>query len=89
MNKIEIYTKSWCPFCAMAKSLLKSEYLEFDEIDVTSNPGLEQEMNQRSGQFTVPQIFIDNQSVGGFDDLSHLKSSGELERLTHSLEKEA
>ena len=89
MKKIEIYSKNWCPFCAMAKSLLKSEGLEYKELDVTNNPALEQEMNQRSQQYTVPQVFIDNQPLGGFDDLYQLQSTGELVRLTQSLEKVA
>ena len=86
MKKIEIYSKSWCPFCAMAKSLLQSERLQYQDIDVTNNIELEQEMNQRSGQYTVPQIFIDNKPIGGFDDLNRMTSTGELDRLLQASE---
>ena len=81
MNKIEIYTKDWCPFCAGAKTFLQSENIEYSEIDVTSDLKREQEMIQRSGRFTVPQIFIDGASIGGYDDLVDLNASGELDQL--------
>lgn len=81
MTKIEIYTKDWCPFCAKAKVLLSSKQLEYEEIDVTSNAVHEQEMVERSRRRTVPQIFIDEQSIGGYDDLAQLNATGELDQL--------
>ncbi len=59
MNKIEIYSKDWCPFCSKAKSLLQSKQLDYAEVDITSDLAREQEMIERSGRRTVPQIFID------------------------------
>jgi NADH-dependent peroxiredoxin subunit F len=81
MKKIEIYSKEWCPFCSKAKSLLQSKQLEYVELDLTSDLQREQEMIERSGRRTVPQIFIDGQSVGGYDDLAQLNATGELDRL--------
>lgn len=79
MNRIEIYSKNWCPFCAKAKALLTSKELEYAEIDVTSNVEREAEMINRSGRRSVPQIFIDGEPVGGYDDLATLNASGKLD----------
>ena len=80
MNNIEIYSKDWCPFCSKAKSLLQSKQLEYAEIDITSDLAREQEMIERSGRRTVPQIFIDGESVGGYDDLANFNATGELDQ---------
>ena len=58
MNKIEIYSKDWCPYCSKAKSLLQSKQLDYTEIDITTDLVREQEMIERSGRRTVPQIVI-------------------------------
>jgi len=78
---IQTYSKEWCPYSAKAKALLRSKQLKFEEIDVTSDAGAEQEMIARSQRRTVPQIFIDDRSIGGYDDLSQLKATGEHEKL--------
>ncbi len=78
---LKVYSKDWCPYCAKAKALLRSKQLEFEEVDVTSDVEAEQEMIKRSKRRTVPQIFIDERSVGGYDDLSQLNATGELDRL--------
>jgi alkyl hydroperoxide reductase subunit F len=80
MPKIEVYTKEWCPYCAKAKALLKSKDLHYTEIDVTSDEARQQEMIRRSGRRTVPQIFIDGEPTGGYDDLANLNATGELDR---------
>jgi len=80
MKKIEMYTKEWCPYCAKAKMLLKSKGLEYEEKDVTSNISLEQEMIERSKRRSVPQIFIDDVHIGGYDDLASFNASGELDQ---------
>jgi alkyl hydroperoxide reductase subunit F len=79
MNRIEIYSKSWCPYCAKAKALLKSKDLGYTEIDVTDDSVREAEMIERSGRRSVPQIFIDGESIGGYDDLAASNASGELD----------
>lgn len=81
MAKIEVYSKEWCPYCAKAKALLRSKQLDYEEIDITSDAEGEQNMITRSRRRTVPQIFIDEQSVGGYDDLAQLNATGELDRL--------
>lgn len=80
MKKVEVYSKDWCPFCAKAKSLLKSKGIEFEEVDITNNVEREETMIERSQRRTVPQIFIDGESIGGYDDLAQLNSTGQLDR---------
>ena len=63
MNKIEIYTSSICIFCHRAKSLLNSKDIEYEEIDVTTQPGKRQEMIERAGAISVPQIFVNKQHM--------------------------
>lgn len=81
MKPIEIYTKSYCPYCKRAKELLRIKGVEFTEYDVTSDPAKEQEMRTRSGRSTVPEIFIADQLVGGCSELFELDEKGELDRL--------
>lgn len=80
-NNIEVYSKEWCPYCLKAKSLLKSKGLDYSILDVTSDRKLEGEMIERSHRRTVPQIFINGNSIGGYDDLSQLNATGELDRI--------
>jgi alkyl hydroperoxide reductase subunit F len=77
---IEIYSREWCPYCAKAKALLRSKGLAYREVDVTYDEDLQREMIERSGRRSVPEIFIDGELVGGYDDLAHLNSTGELDR---------
>jgi len=81
MKKIEIYSKQWCPYCLKAKSLLKSKGLSYEDIDVTEDMAQKQEMIARSGRRTVPQIFIDGEAMGGYDDISQLNATGELDKM--------
>lgn len=80
MANLEIYSKEWCPYCAKAKALLKAKGLSYQEIDVTTDEARQQEMVTRSGRRTVPQIFLDGVSIGGYDDLANLNATGELDR---------
>ena len=70
MNRIEIYSADNCPWCDRAKSLLRTRGLDFLEIDISSDPTRAEEMIKRSGRRTVPQIFIDNVPIGGFEEIS-------------------
>ena len=81
MKKVEIYTKSYCPFCKRAKELLRIKGVTFIEYDVTSDPTGEQEMHRRSGRETVPEIFVDGTLLGGCSDLFDLDEKGELDSL--------
>jgi glutaredoxin 3 len=81
LAKIRIYTTQWCPYCRMAKQLLAGKGQRWEEIDVEAEPSRRDEMIQRSGRRTVPQIWIDERHVGGFDDLAALDAAGELDAL--------
>ena len=82
MPKVEIYTKFTCGFCFRAKSLLTSKGVEFDETEISADELKRAEMLQRSGgRTTVPQIFINDQHIGGSDDLVALERSGKLDGL--------
>lgn len=84
MSKVEIYSKSWCPFCARAKEHLDSKSIAFEEIDVTTDVFKEMEMVKRSDRRTVPQIFINGHHLGGSDDLLSADQSGRLRELLNS-----
>lgn len=82
MKKIVIYTTDYCPFCVRAKRLLDLKKVSYQEVDVTHNPALRDEMMKKAeGRRTVPQIFIDEQSVGGCDDLHALEAAGKLDLI--------
>ena len=81
MSEVVIYTTNYCPYCTAAKALLRAKNVRFKEIDVTIDPSHRAEMEQRSRRRTVPQIFIDGKSIGGYDDACDLDQSGELDRL--------
>ena len=81
MNKVIMYSKNYCTYCHAAKDLLTRKNVEFEVVEIGGNDALRTEMMQRSGRHTVPQIFIGDHHVGGFDDLSAAERSGELDRL--------
>lgn len=81
MPKVFMYTTSLCPYCHMAKELLRSKGIAFEEIDVTGAGHLRAEMRAKSGRNTVPQIWIGERHVGGCDDLYALNRAGELDQL--------
>ncbi len=81
MPKVEIYTKSWCPYSVRAKDLLDRKGVHYREIDITTDSIKELEMVLRSERHTVPQIFIDDYHLGGSDDLLTADKSGQLDRL--------
>ncbi len=83
MPNVIIYTKDYCPYCIKAKSLLQRKGVnDFNEIDITNDEKLQQEMiNKSGGRKTVPQIFIGSTHVGGCDDLYALEKDGKLSNL--------
>src|SRR5512134_1496150 len=81
MPVITIYFKQTCPYCDMAKRLLASKGQIWTEIDIEAEPARRDEMIERSGRRTVPQIWIGDRHVGGFDDLAALDHAGELDAL--------
>lgn len=83
MPKIEIYTKTTCPYCHRAKALLSSKGALFREISIDNDAQQREKMIQRSGRATVPQIFINDNHVGGCDDLYALDERDGLDPLLH------
>lgn len=82
MPVVEIYTKTFCPYCWRAKLLLESKGVEYQEIGVDFGGELREVMIQRArGRTTVPQIFIGEHHVGGCDDLVALDRDGKLDQL--------
>ncbi len=82
MAKVTIYTSSLCPYCHMAKELLRAKCVAFEEVDVTGQAELRARMREKAGgRNTVPQIWIGDQHVGGCDDLMCLERSGKLDPL--------
>jgi len=78
---VTLYTSAWCPYCRRARDLLAQKKVDFSEINVEDDLKFREEMIARSNRRTVPQIFIGDKHVGGFDDLFELDRSGELDRL--------
>ena len=82
MAKVEIYTSIMCPYCSHAVRLLQSKNVNFEQIDVSMSSSLRQSMRVRAGGHTsVPQIFIDNEHIGGCNDLMALEFAGRLDAL--------
>jgi len=81
MANIRIYTTPYCPYCVRAKQLLRHKQLAFEDIDVSNDPDQRQTLIALTGQRTVPQIFINEQSIGGCDDLYALERAGRLDAL--------
>ena len=79
MQNVKMYTTAVCPYCVQAKRILKSKGVEaIEEIRIDTNPSERAAMMERTGQRTVPQIFIGDTHVGGCDDLMDLDSRGGL-----------
>jgi len=81
MSKVQIYTTSWCPYCHAAKALLDERGVAYEEIDATDDEVRADMIQRAHGRRTVPQIFIGERHVGGYDDLSALDRSGQLDPL--------
>lgn len=79
MPKVVMYLTPYCPYCSRAAMLLQRKGAAFTELRVDTDPQLRQEMEQRSGRTSVPQIFIDDFHVGGCDDLYALEAEGRLD----------
>ena len=79
MKKITIYTGPVCNYCDAAKRLLKRNSLEFNEIDISSGPEVLNEMiNKTNGKRTIPQIFFDNEHIGGYVEIRELEKNNKL-----------
>ncbi len=80
-HRVTIYTSAFCPYCVWAKQLLQRKNVGFDEIRVDRDAAQGEIMMQRSGRTTVPQIFIGDYHVGGYDDMAALDRAGKLDPL--------
>ncbi|MDP3875957.1 MAG: glutaredoxin 3 [Methylobacter sp.] len=81
MPEIQIYTTSICPYCMMAKRLLDKKGAHYSEINVDAEPGLREAMMLKTKRRTVPQIYIGDYHVGGFDELYALDQQQKLDDL--------
>lgn len=81
MKPVLVYSTRICPYCMMAKRLLGQKGVAYQEVMIDGDDDRRIEMMQRSGRRTVPQIFIGDTHVGGFDDLSALERAGKLDAL--------
>ena len=81
MAKVTIYTRPFCGYCARALSLLTDKGADFTEVEAGMDPNLRQEMMQRSGRTTFPQIFVGDQHIGGCDDMMALEREGKLDQM--------
>lgn len=81
MAKVVVYSKDHCPYCRLAKELLTAKQITFEEIRVDLDAAQLEKMMQLSQRRTVPQIFINDKPIGGYDDLAALLKSGKLDAL--------
>ena len=81
MKPVRMYTAGYCPYCTQAKRLLASKGVTPEEVPVDRDPAIRQEMMERTGRRTVPQIYVGDTHVGGFDDLAALERAGRLDPL--------
>ena len=81
MSNVIVYGTRYCPYCVAATQLLSSKGVEYEYIAVDNDQELRAEIAERSGQFTVPQIWIGEQHIGGFTDLNRITLSGSLDNL--------
>jgi len=80
MKPVKVYSTSHCPYCMRAKQLLKNKNIPFQEIDLSHDEETRGKIQDETGWMTVPMIFIGEEFIGGFDDLSALERSGELDK---------
>ena len=78
---VKIYSTSWCPSCVFAKRLLEEQNIPFEEINIEELGMSREDLGELTGGMTVPQIVINNQSIGGYEDLLQLNQSGKLKKL--------
>lgn len=81
MPNVTIYTTTWCSYCRAAKSFFQSRGIPYEEIDLTEDDAGRQDLRVRSGRTTVPQIWVGETHVGGYDDLRALDARGGLKPL--------
>jgi glutaredoxin 3 len=78
--RVRMYTTNVCPYCTRAKMLLEGKGVAFEEINVQNDPVTRDWLVKTTGRRTVPQIFINDESIGGFDEMHALDRAGELDK---------
>jgi len=79
---VTLYIRGWCSYCAAAKALLGKKGVTFEEIDIEAVPGARAEMLEKAaGRTSVPQIFIGDMHVGGYDEMAGLERQGRLDQI--------
>ena len=81
MARVLMYTTPWCGYCSAARELLQSKNVDFEEIDVSMDSKLRTEMIDKTNRTSVPQIFINEQHIGGYSDMAELEQKDELQSL--------
>lgn len=81
MARVQIYSKKSCPFCVRAKALLDRKGIAYEEIDAEHDDALRTWLVEKTGQRTVPQIFVGDRSLGGFSDIDALEREGKLDAI--------
>ncbi len=81
MTPVTVYSTTWCPWCDRAKALLKARGIAYDSVNIDEEPDFRQKLLDLTGGYTVPQIVIGEQPIGGFQQLRALDASGELCKL--------
>ncbi len=84
MARVRMYTTAVCPFCQMAERLLKAKGAEIEKIRIDLDPAERTAMMEKTGRRTVPQIYVGDTHVGGYDDLAALDRAGKLDPLLAS-----
>jgi len=79
LKKVKVYLKPFCPYCRRVKSYLQENSIDFEEIDVSNDRKLYTELKAKTGHSTVPQIFINNEFIGGSDDFFKLLEAGKID----------
>ena len=81
MTPVTVYSTTWCPWCDRAKALLNARGIEFDAVNIDDQPNFRQKLMELTGGYTVPQIVIGEEPIGGFQQLRALDASGKLAEL--------
>ena len=81
VSGVVIYTTRWCPFCVRAKALLDQKGVSYQEIPVDGDPAIRQQMAERAGRTSVPQIWIGDLHIGGCDELHAFERQGRLDAM--------
>jgi glutaredoxin 3 len=81
MARIQMYTTAWCGYCVRAKALLDARGLAYEELSLDGDPSFRRRLLELTGHWTVPQILIDGEPIGGYTELAELDRAGKLDTL--------